>query len=68
MALTRWFIIVDRTKKPKSLARPRICKTGTDPHLVWNHKDLAKDIMYGASVISVQTHVKDGVAVPKQVH
>ena len=68
-ALTRWFIIVDCAKKRKSLARPRIqVATGTDPDLGREHVGLTKDIMHGASFFSVQTHVKDGVAVSEQIH
>ena len=67
-ALTRWFIVVDRAKKRKSLARPGVGPTGTDANLVGDGKDLAKDVMDGASRQAVKTDVEHGVAVSEQVH
>jgi hypothetical protein len=67
-ALTRWFIIVDRAKKRKSLARPDISHTRADPHLVWEDKHLPKDVVDLASTLSVEADVKDGVGISKQIH
>jgi hypothetical protein len=68
-ALTRWFIVVDRAKKPESLARPGAeISTGTHSHLGGNDSHLAKDVVDGASGQAVKTDVEHGVAVSEQVH
>jgi hypothetical protein len=69
MTLTRWFIVVDRAKKRKSLARPRSqVSAGTDSHLGGNDRHLAKDVVNRPSGEPVQTDMQDRVTISKQVH
>jgi hypothetical protein len=58
-ALTRWFIIVDRAKKRKSLARPDIGQAGTDTNLVWEHKDLTDDVVDTLPRLAVEADMED---------
>jgi hypothetical protein len=68
-AFTRWFIIVDRTKKCESLARPRReSSAGAESDLVWHDKDLAKDIVDVTPGPPVEADVEHSLAVSEEIH
>jgi hypothetical protein len=68
-ALTRWFIIVDRAKKRKSLARPGTqSSTGTDPDLLGKDEDLAKDVIYFLARLALEADMEDRFRVAEEVH
>jgi len=68
-ALTRWFIIVDRAKKRKSLARPWAqTPARTDPDLLREDVDLTKDVMNVLSCLAFETDVKDRFRIAKKIH
>jgi hypothetical protein len=55
-AVTRWFIIVNRTKKREGLTHPRTqIATRTDPDLLGEDKHLTKDVVDGLTRRSVKT-------------
>ncbi len=68
-ALTRWFIVVDRAKKRKSLARPgTYASTRTNPNLVRKDKNLAEDIIDFLARLPMEADMEDCLRVPKKVH
>ena len=67
--LMRWFIVVDRAKKRKDLARPRT-QTAARAHtdLLRVDGNAPKDVVDFAPRLTLQTDMQDRIRIAKEIH
>jgi hypothetical protein len=65
----RWFIVVDRAKKRKDLARPRTqTAAGAHTDLLRVDGDAPKDVVDFAPRLAFETDMQDRIRIAEEIH